>query len=407
LLEEQVGLVAAYEEFQVEEIRYLWSGEYQAKNAYDIEPHRKIIDATCRLSAENNPIPLDSLVALRRDGLVHVLPKRQQGSVRFYVILVPLPGISFHRVRGLEVVVKALREEGLGSSTTVYSGIGFASHLLSFSAPSFEAVREGLERVAPLARLLNMRTMTMLVANNDANESDILNLDTEISPELAALANILGGEYETRVIRLQLDEQHEIGEVFRHYTHLLSTPFSGLFLSLMQARIDKNFQELNRELIIVLHFESLLKLYIQELFQAYLGDDWERKVEEIALLIPKIGHEVLKDFRFSFLSIGALAQIANRMVTEGLLPDADLKRTLGPDWVSDLETFASAIRNPLAHGATFGEAFARTFIENWRTRAELLCRIGDAYNQLLRRAQANEMAKPDDASLMERVEEPT
>jgi hypothetical protein len=336
------------------------------------------------------PIPIEPLISLHGAGLIHILPERQPTSVRFYVAFTPLPGTSFRRVRGLDLVVRTLDELGMGPTVSVYAGIGFATHLLSFVAPSFEHVRDRLKRITPLARLLNMRTMTLLCADNDATESDTLNPQTEISPELSALANILGGEYETRLLHLKLDEQHEIGEVFRQCSHLLSTPFANLFLALLQARIDGDLDRLNRELVVVLHFESLLKVYLQELYEAYLGEDWEQKIQQTAQSIPKIKHEVSREFRFSFLSLGALAQTTNKLVSEGYLPGDDVESLLGSTWVVDLEKFASAIRNPLAHGATFGVAFARTFLEKWRERAELLCRIGEAYDRLRSRAQKAE-----------------
>lgn len=387
-LDESVTVVARYEEFQVEQIRYLWDGEYAAQSAYAIEPHREDVQAVFAATDRSDPVPITPLVRLYEDGLVHLLPRRDPGSLRFYVALTPLPGAgALTRVRGLDVVTRSLIEQGLASSLSVYSGIGFAAHLLSFVAKSFDAIHDYVKRTGALGQLLNMRTLTLLAANSDAVESDSLNPQTEIAPELAALANILGEPYEGLLLRLPLNEQHEIGEVYRKFSQLLGTSFSDLFLAIMKARIDGDLSPLNEKLSISLHFENLLRSFLRDTFAAYLGEDeYESKAREIALSIPKLGPET-SNFRFNFLSIGSLAQIANRMAQEGLVPDSDLRAMLGDDFVADLETFAAAIRNPFAHGATFGEAFARAFLDKWRSRAELLCRIGLAHDRLVRWTQ--------------------
>src|SRR5205823_5878498 len=110
------------------------------------------------------------------------------------------------------------------------------------------------------------------------------------------------------------------------------------------------------------------------LFEAYIPD-WKAAVVDAAANLPKYKQEVERGLKFENLSLGALAQITHRLGEEDKIPRTDVEGMLGDRWVVDLETFASSIRNPLAHGATFTDAFRRNFLDNWRSRAQLLCRI--------------------------------
>lgn len=374
-------LVAEYEEFQVETTNYLWMPPSESLTPKVIESHRAKIDSVYDAIAAQEGPDTAALLELHADGLIHVLPGRTDNPVKFFVSLSTFPNVSNTRLRGLQAVLNHLSSGD--PWVTVYSGIGFASHLLRFAAPSFDEVLSIVEQeVAPLAEKLRMRTTTLIVATSQTVESDEINPRiSEIGSVLAALGSILGAEYEMSIPGLPDDVQDQLRRVFSKYSStLLGGPAEGLFLGLMRSRIDQKMSEVNRELAQLLHFELLFKRFLADALSRQ-GDDWEARVLEAAHPTSRRQERVGRA-KLGEQSLGTLAQGANRLADPAMR--ARFNEVLGDEWVATIERYTGMIRNPFAHGATFTPEFAERFFGKWAEYAELLCKLGIAFQNLTR-----------------------
>lgn len=372
-LDQAIGLVADYEEFQTEQIVYIWSIKQGAP-----EPSQKLIE-THRQDIEqlHKELSFTLLERLWSDGLIYVLPPMPEIRVRFFVSVSSMSAVESRRVRGSEQIIAKLHDLD-DPWISVYSGIGFASHIIRFSMRAYSDVYETISgSVANLAETFAMRTITMLVAPPHVPESD--RLETRlggIGSVLATLASILGEGFESTIAELPDERQDALRRVFRTYSSdLLGTSFERLFLSLFLTRIREDAVALNSELGLLGHFELLFKDYAKRVLEEGYGETWRETVKGTLEAIPQL--KKVASEKFEIIGLGAVAQVLNKC--SETLNLSLVEKHLGSSWAATVDKVANTVRNKYAHGLTYDPAFLRSFLANWEENSVLLCDVGLLY----------------------------
>lgn len=386
LLDTRVGIIADWEEFQVEHIRYLWAGDYVALTSRVIETHRQNIETVARFTGtpETAAQLLTTAEALLDARILHVLLSRSPDTIKHYVALQSQHGGS-SRTRAVDDLVKRLRAAGL-ETVSLYSGVGFATHLIKSVVNAFPDVLRRLNLIAPIASTYNMRTTSMLIATSHVAESDVLLTNTNLAnPLLAQIIGVIGSQYELRLIDLPDDDQNNITSVFRKYSSLLGTACDRLFISLLRSLLDETLDDLSRELSLLMHFEHVLKEYFRDYISGSMGNQAAAKaLAEAAKQMPKYRTEVGDDPSIDHLALGTTAQLLNHLVRNGLLDEpAIIQQKLGPAWAAVIEQFTKTVRNPLAHGTIFTADYRRRFLNHWQDNSRLICQICLLYTHLV------------------------
>jgi hypothetical protein len=387
LLDSRVGLVALWEELQVEQVRYLWAGPYSPLSSKSIEIHRDAISLLAPYRGGEQDIPHDVFEAARglcQAGLLHLLPGRDPRSIKIYVALQPQPGGS-SRTRALEQLIQRLYDTGL-STVSLYSGIGFASHLIKVIVTEFHSVLDVVQRLEPIGATFSMRTTSMIIATPHVRESDELVMTGgSVNPYLLQIAGVIGGDYEHRLLELDYDVQEPLTRLFLSYSRLLATSCDGVFVALIRAVIDRRVEDLYRELVILMHFEFVLKQYLKRHLASTLDETQiSSTLTEVVKTMPKYKMEAGENPDIELLSIGTAAQLIKRLADDGIVTTPEpLSEALGDGWAAILERYTKQIRNPIAHGTAFTAPYAERFLAQWREYAELVCKICVLYTKLL------------------------
>jgi len=270
----------------------------------------------------------------------------------------------------------SLRHKNSGfRSPSLYTGMGFATHLVKAVATSFTDIIAISSEVSDFLEAYDWRVMTLLLADKEAIESDQLDDAVDVTPALEKLEKLLDRADSPRLVALSLEDRQEIDGLFRKHANLIGTPFEKAFLALLKWKVTREPNLVTRELYPILEIEGLLSSALRSMWIQHLGHkEWFQIVKAYA---PGAGVDAAKNPMKDY-TMHDFITISDKMRANGVLPSDTLEALLGANWKSVLDDLRP-IRNDFAHGRMFGPAYEAP---DWPTFADTLCKAGGIFNRL-------------------------
>lgn len=342
--------------FEANELRYLWAGssadllapepEVEARIAENLGEIRNYAEGETKVDAATRE-------ALTNAGLL--LPRSQtEGAdpVKFYICLKIYGDLS--RAAEVDRVLTALDNAGLSERATLYSGIGsFADHLVKCVAHTYSEVMTLNASLSEALQDLDMRPMTLLVANSRARESDNINDVARLTAEDDVVLGLLkldagGPALLAGLPPAQRQALHALVEdVYRRSVDDLQ--LREKLRDLLRASLENNFDEVRNTLVFLLDLEAFLTDYlVKRAWPAGYGPDWTtalaQELEEAdegsfhSDLLRKIDKWTLAD----------CVKMAVRSAEVNADVNLQITKDLDSDWKPQMYVL-KRIRNAVAH----------------------------------------------------------
>jgi hypothetical protein len=375
VLESNKHLIEDAREFQASSgILYLWA-ERQGLPDAEVTKHASEIIALRKSIEDKEDLKMESIDHLMSLGLIHKLPEREAPYIKVYIALSRTSRTVGER-REAEVVREAIEgAKDLLEDVSIYSGIGFANYLIKAVVSEFSKI-DGIttKLLAPLLQRFQLRPMTLIIANNDAPQSDAIDSEGESSLSLYHLELMLGTDSAGLINKLSTQEKESLASIFNEFKTLLGTPFGTVFEGLLMARLKEDPYLLNEKLVIILRIESLLRRFLLDLYKNKLGDEWFIKVKKAAELsgIASDKNPAKNYTLHDFLVV------TDKLVANGIMSRSDVEDVLGEGWKTKVDQVKN-IRNEIAHGEGFHTEYVK---EEWEKIARSVCNVGSVYNAL-------------------------
>lgn len=375
VLESNKNLIEDATEFVAHAIDYRWAENHSISDD-ELPPYVPKIEQLCKTLATGQEIEqaeLDNLVA---NGLAHRLPERGKGYIKVYIALTRIPSALEDRHEADHVGELLDRAKDLLEDVSMYRGIGFANYLIKGMVSEFSKINEiTITLLESAIQRYQLRPMTLIIANNNAPQSDDIDPDDDSSLSLFHLEFWLGLESAALIQKVSQSERDSLANVFRDFHALLGTPFSTILEGLLVAKLKEDPFLLGQKLIIIMKIENLLGRFFLDLYKSRLEDDWFQIVRQAALSCNIAdGKHPARDY-----TLHDYIAVTNKLVAGGKLSGSEVEDVLGPGWIERLER-VKGVRNDIAHGRVFQEDYVK---ENWETVARSVCQIGDIYNALV------------------------
>ena len=371
--------IESISEFQAREINYSWSGAKPPEVLLSLKTDIERVSP-----ASNGSEVLDSatLERLVKEGVVHFLKETNQNCIKFYIALTKLPGTYSTPFEYQHLTDSILKAQLPVSNISIYSGLGFASYLVKAVALEYKDIINSTTKMLDFLRPLALRPMTLLIANSDSWESDLIDVEWDRLPKnLAQLDLLLGSAAADAAARLSSEQQHDLSAVFEKFRDLLNTPLASVFKDLILAWLGNNQIAFIEKLSFVMRLEGLLRRYFIEECSSILGRDWLDVIKRLATeckITPP-------DKSPASYTMHDLVTVLNKLVETANLPADRVQEVLGVDWFAQLKSLPE-LRNEFAHGKLYDDA---KIFERWPRIVNVALTAGQVYNRLV-----NRYAKP-------------
>ena len=175
-------------------------------------------------------------------------------------------------------------------------------------------------------------------------------------------------------------------EVYREYApRLLLTPGGEYFLSFLRATLLHDYYLLGEKLTFLYHIEHLVRRATDILWQDALGPSWQKRIMEEGTAIEMLRPKQPVDR----LTLKGRVRIMAKLVASGDVPEASVENALGKKWQDNLlDEFVFNLRNDLAHGHVYDDAFVAKFEADWERYAHAVSYLCELYNRLTGGANA-------------------
>jgi hypothetical protein len=341
--------------FEANELRYLWTGD-----SGDLLAHTPEVEATI---AEN----LDDVRAVAEDeidvdpeirqrlfdaGLLFRRPVSEAADpVKFYICLEIYTDMP--RKEEVARVLAALESAGLSDRASLYTGVGsFASHLIRCVANTYSEVMSLNAALSEGLKDLEVRPMTLLVANGCAQESDNINDLALLTPEDDVVLGLLelnerGPTLLAGIAPAQREALHRlVEEVYRR--SIKEQKLRVKLRDLLRASLRNDFDSVRAQLFFLVDFEWFLGEYLKRAWSAVYGPDW---IAPLANKFEQAGAKsdaalISKPEKWGLGDCVSLAIRSSELDNEVKL---QLGKDLGPEWPHQMHTL-KRIRNLVAHG---------------------------------------------------------
>lgn len=384
-------------EFRVDKAYYEdWSAHRHDLTFRTLQSFTGSIEAASGGATGKQDIPA-ALELLTKEGLLHVLdplkefPAGIEGD-QLIKLYFALSSTAFH-VTALEpdVVRAAVSEVDILRAKSVYTGDGFCDYLVKGMVARYRDVdraaiqlQEAIER-----RRLAFRTMTLLIANQDAPESDFIDVShVDVGRSLMRLVRTLGGGTILNDLEaLSESRRQDVRSVFDEFApSLLDTAFERFFLGILEAGIRSDILMLGEKLSFITRLEALLRQFAtSELWPPHLGSAWPQRVLAVANDLRREGKQradipgLTDPAQFT---LSDYVRVTDKLVAVGEIEGPAVADRLGPDWRPSLHGILG-LRNDVAHGNLYEPAKSVRIFNQWRDVARSACRAGDVYNRLV------------------------
>jgi hypothetical protein len=342
-------------DFEANELRYLWTGDSADLLAGSRDVEAKIaerLDDIRAVAEEYDEVDPAARERLFGAGLLLPRPVTEgPDPVKFYICLKIYTDLK----REVEVarVLDALEQAGLRDRASLYSGIGsFADHLIRCVANTYSEVMTLNAALSRALQDLDVRPMTLLVANGDARESDNIN-DTVL---LTAKDDVVVGllELSDRHLALlrdlppgQRDALHTLVEgVYRASEGDMELRES--LRDLLRACLKNDYREVRNALNFTLDFEWCLIEYLKRAWGAVYGRQW---VSPLAKDLEAADGNSKRAALLRNIDKWSLADSVDLAIRSAEINDkvkAAFSKDLGQEWPPQMHTL-KRIRNIVAH----------------------------------------------------------
>jgi len=386
LLEEQ-RLIERVHEFQAISINYLWMNG--APSAQDVQGQcprfRGDIESVASELVGHNGKQSPVLDRLISEKLLHLKPHREQTSIKFYVALSRVPGAMEHPYETEEITTFFSSTDIGLRDISVYCGIGFANYLVKAFVESYSDVLTAMKAIVAKGRRLNLRPMTLLIANNDAPESDYIDVNWhEFPTQLLQLEMTLGMRYAPMIAKLTEEERQAVGNLYHQHSHLLGTPFEPIFRALFTARLDQDELQLQEKLSFMVRLEGLLrKFFINAWQQKISGGDWFQIVTQEGAAGVNLSPDKNPVREYT---LGDFVTVTDKLIALGHLRREDIEHTLQSNWRKRLDAIREP-RNAFAHGKFDEKQYVG---KDWPSLVEAICGVAPIYNTLVQMYAGND-----------------
>ena len=376
-------------EYHVDQVEYLWTKHLNQEPTVN-RFTRQIVDVSQK--ERRNELEEDdpSLTGLLSAGILHLLELDNSTAIKFYVLLSRAPYLDSTQ-REYDDLRRMLIDGGIPfiKKPSIYRVNRGSEYFLKFVVDEYHQVLPTIKYITDATRSFNLRTMTLLVSNNDAPEADVVDpLWQEFPRDLLTLEELLrdvSSSVAKHLAALSAQTRLDVAETFLRHQDLKDEPqFRLLFEGFFLARAEQDIQMLSEKMIWITHLESLLRTFLREVAQAAMGADWFRVLTDKA---GEIG--VSKPGRPEQYTLHDTVSVLSKLASDGDLGGLDLDKELGDNWQAYLrrlvEEFAGGlqIRNSLAHGGFYDQE--KAYWDNWTEVADRVLNAATIYVRLLAR----------------------
>jgi hypothetical protein len=363
--------VAKFETFVASEMRYLWAGT----STELLNGDQKAFDALARCRREvratvDNPDAASEhdLTRLQEEGLiisrevnepVVAEPDVGPATIKFYIALQRIGG-DLDPDEESSMVLRAVEECGLTSFTSIYGGTSrFAAYLIRCVVPTYSDVLEASAELDIHLAGTRLRTMTLLVANTDARESDQVNQKKPLTRRAENTLRLLALQDEPASTFANLTQRDwdSLNELVERAHEIGSTDQVLLLwlIDIYRACVKDNQDELARAVAFITDTEFFVAEYMVFAWSDVIGDHWFSALrrafngtagyERHAAEMDRNKDEDWTAGSYAHLAVGTVE--VDEPYSE--LFDARLRRQLMPDWKQRIMAYAK-LRNGPAHG---------------------------------------------------------
>jgi hypothetical protein len=378
--------LANQEEFHIDRMDYVWAPRLSNRTPR-VDAYRNQIEQVSMKEADND-LSIDDadLTDLLKAGLVHRLEEEPEGSIKFYVLLSRF-GYRFPSPTEYDEIRRTLVEGSLPyvRKPSIYSVTGGSAYFLKFVVEKYDEILPVISVLTLNARNYGLRTMTLLISNANAPESDVIDPHWDEFPgplfQLEGLLRPSASTIGISLARLDSQTRFTISRTFeRHRSLMEERLFLPMFEGFFLARAEENIQVLSEKLNWITHLEALFRTFLQEIARSQLGGQWFDTVQAAA---KQVG---VKEEKLEQYSLRDTVSVLSKLVHDGKLSSVVVEGRLGSDWESRIrgltEPFGEGleIRNHLAHGRLYDRA--AQYWEHWTDVAERIFDAADIYIRL-------------------------
>lgn len=334
---------------------------------------------------------------LLKEGLLHRLDVGEAlggpvDSKQLIKVYFALSRTAYHGPPDLEFENVSGAVEGLTllKLKSVYTGDGFADYLIKGVVGRFGDVDAAVTQLldALERRRLSFRPMTLLIANQDAPEADVIDVaHVDLGPSLSRLIRTLGGDVSMADISaLNETRRQDVGAVYEEFRgEHLDAPFERFFLGMLEAGIRDDAVLFCERLSFIMRLEASVRGFLtRSLWPDFLGQDWPTEVlattNELLRESPKKADtRTVADV--SSLTLSDYVRVTDKLIAQGKVDAAAAVERMGDDWSRKLRGVLQ-LRNDVAHGNLYEPANSDRVMHRWREVTTSACAAGEVFNRL-------------------------
>lgn len=360
-------------EFQARNISYLW-GNGRKINYEEAATTKTVIARVANSALTNSPLDVTDVGMLIDKGILHKLPAVSKGSIKFYIALTKIPGSSEIRSE-FELLKKGVESLQL-QNVSIYHGMGFAKYLIKAIASHYNDIINTTVSLIGTLKPLDLRPMTLLIANEDAKEADILDTAwADLTPSMLQLEFILGATTLEEFGELSADERKLISEIVEENTDLFSTNFGSIFKAFLTSKLKRDAPLFFEKLSFLLRLESMLNRFLVSFLSKELGKQWFEVVQKTGSACGLPQKKSANEYTLHEIFV-----LLRKLYSDDAVNRSALDEALGTHWQVHFES-ALPLRNDYAHGRLFGNVV----IEKWSDLMRVILPLGRIYNKLIER----------------------
>jgi hypothetical protein len=382
-------------EFRADEIYYTWADQRTDLTFATLQPFEQGVE-TISLPTPDESDANHWLEKLKSERLIHTLDIRKQfgrpvDGEHLVKLYVALSRTAFHGMPSVELatVRSTLRDVSELHAASLYTGNGFGDFMIKGIVVRYRDVDRAITKLltALRDRRLSFRTMTLLIANHDAPEIDIVDVShVDLGQSLMRLVRQLGSDILPALERQSEEKRQDVRAIYDEFASgLLGTPFERYFEGILEAGIRNDILMLGEKLSFIMRLEALLRSQMRsKLWPHGIGTDWPRRTLEVANELRRSGktrQDVTSLTDVAQFTISDYVRVTAKLVELGELDSRAVSHALGATWETDLRDIVE-VRNDVAHGNLYEPSRAAQVLSDWRQTARAACLAGRIYNRL-------------------------
>lgn len=319
----------------------------------------------------------------------------QVASDQLIKVYFALSRSAYHGPPDLEL--DAVRSAVLGTTTlqckSIYTGDGFADYLVKGLVARYGDVDKAVSQLLDILerRRLSFRPMTLLVANQDAPEADIVDVShVDVGSSLTRLVRTLDGDVTmVEITAMSEGRRQDVRSVFESYGIVhLDTEFERFFLGMLEAGIRDDAVLFTERLSFIMRLEAMVRsAFVRNIWPQALGPNWVPTALETADRLFAEGNAKRNEAsRRTFTDISSFTlsdyvRVADKLITADVIDAESVGSVLGEGWSTRLRGVFN-LRNDVAHGNLYEPVESERMMKQWKELTMAACAAGEVYNCL-------------------------